>query len=91
MVKSLVREQQSHDQTTVNSLKKDFMQIINLKQHTNEYLLCEIDPSSVLYQPIESLRKLLLKESDSEPDYDSPHPKNKDRSQMEIYIDSVEQ
>ena len=91
MVKSLVREQQSHDQTTVNSLKKDFMQIINLKQHTNEYLLCEIDPSSVLYQPIESLRKLLLKESDSEPDYDSLPPKNKDRSQMEIYIDSVEQ
>ena len=32
----------------------------------NEYLFCEVDPYSVLLEPIETLRKHILKESDEE-------------------------
>ena len=38
-----------------------------MKQSDDQkYLLCDIDVNSVLYEPIEGLRKLLLNESDSE-------------------------
>ncbi|CDW81542.1 UNKNOWN [Stylonychia lemnae] len=55
---------------TMNDLSKDFMQIVNLgkqeEEKNSKFLLCEVDPKSILYEPIESLRKLLLQESDND-------------------------
>ena len=55
---------------TVNELSKDFMQILNLRnkeeQDKQALLFCNLDPNSVLYEPIESLRKLLYWDSDDE-------------------------
>ena len=91
----------------MHDLTKDFGMVRNLKHYTkdDQYLLCEVEPTSILYEPIEALRKLLLKESEDEEVESSEddlvdeegnlRPKKKkdaklERSQMEVYMDAVE-